>query len=291
MQWIEKCLNSCSDKNVIVVDNASTDKTVSFIRENFPNAKLLEQIENLGFGAANNIGISYALKEKCDYVFLLNQDAYLKKGVIENLIEVSSNNSDYGILSPIHLNGLGDKLDINFSNYLIENKELVHDGLQKSFARTIYEIPFVNAAAWLLPRRTLETIGGFDPIFYHYAEDDNYCQRVFYHNLKIGIVPESYILHDRGDRKKTNKISVSEKLILRERFLKYKWANINVKLGDEINKAKRALLKLIGKSLLRLKFENIIYYRKEIELIESIKKEILESRKINKQKGSHYLQR
>lgn len=85
MQWLQKCLDSCKGYQVIIVDNNSTDGTVSFIKENFPNIHLIPQTENLGFGQANNIGIKYALEQRAEYVFLLNQDAYLQEGCLGNL--------------------------------------------------------------------------------------------------------------------------------------------------------------------------------------------------------------
>ena len=84
MQWLARCLSSCIGYDVIVVDNASTDKTITFIKENFPDVKLIKQNSNLGFGQANNIGLSIALKEDVDYIFLLNQDAYLQPETIKD---------------------------------------------------------------------------------------------------------------------------------------------------------------------------------------------------------------
>ena len=92
MQWIEKCLNSVhSVYKIVVVDNYSSDDTVAYIKNKCPRAKLLLQSKNLGFGAANNIGISYALNQGADYVFLLNQDVYIESNTIDKLIEVHHN--------------------------------------------------------------------------------------------------------------------------------------------------------------------------------------------------------
>ena len=146
----------------------------------------MKQESNLGFGKANNLGISYALNNSCDYVFLLNQDAYLEKDVIDRMLAVHKKNTDYGVLSPIHLNGEGNKLDKNFSNYINYNGNpyLYLDAL-KGETKEIYEVPFVNAAAWLIPAATLKIIGGFDPLFFHYGEDNNYCQRALqFHVIK-----------------------------------------------------------------------------------------------------------
>lgn len=76
MPWLEKCLKSCGKFPVIIVDNSSTDETVSFVEDNFPNVILLRQALNLGFGQANNIGIRYALDIGAENVFLLNQDVF-----------------------------------------------------------------------------------------------------------------------------------------------------------------------------------------------------------------------
>ena len=105
MNWLSKCLNSCKDYPVVVIDNASTDETVTYIKKQFPKVHLIPQSKNLGFGQANNLGIRYALNNGADYVFLLNQDAYLQGECINQLIKIHQNNPEFGILSPIHLNG------------------------------------------------------------------------------------------------------------------------------------------------------------------------------------------
>lgn len=88
------------------------------------NIKLIESNENLGFGRANNLGISLALKSKSDFIFLLNQDTVIGNDTIEKLLEVSIKNPEFGILSPIHSDGKGDLLDMSFYIILID-KEIV----------------------------------------------------------------------------------------------------------------------------------------------------------------------
>lgn len=71
MKWLEKCLsslrNSIYPTEIIVVDNGSTDGSIDFIRGDFPKVHLIECKENLGFGKANNIGISYGLEKGADF--------------------------------------------------------------------------------------------------------------------------------------------------------------------------------------------------------------------------------
>lgn len=292
MSWLSKCLESTKPYDVVVVDNNSSDNTVNFIKENYPEITLLPQNENLGFGAANNIGMTYALKQGADYVFLLNQDAYLEKDTIEKLIEVHKKNDNFGILSPIHLNGKGDRLDQNFSHYVNykANSDFYSDFVLKKPLTKVYEVPFVNAAGWLISRNCLETVGGFDPVFFHYGEDDNYCQRVLFHRLKIGVVPQVFLKHDRESRifKQDHD---GEKGIFskQERAIKMKYANINNEDFSEVKTLMKKSNKAAIKSFLKLRFKASEFYRMEAALLMKITPEIEKSRLLNKIKGPTYL--
>lgn len=291
MKWLPKTLSSIAkDLEVLVIDNNSKDETLSFIKNKYPNIKLFPQEKNLGFGRGNNLGIRYAYQKKADYVFLLNQDAYMNDNTLPNLISAHKKNKGFGILSPIHFNGSGNKFDRNFSNYMSHdfNDEFYFDSFNNSL-KDIYEIPFVNAAAWLIPKNTLDVVGGFDPIFCHYGEDDNYCQRVLFHKLKIGVVSNSVIRHDREDRPKSKNISSEDILKKKERILKSKWADINKKTDKEISNHIKKLNSQIIKSILQLKFKIVKSKKNEIKLINKIVPEIINSRKINFQKGNHYI--
>ena len=131
MTWLERCLASIpSVYNVVVVDNNSTDGTVNYIEANYPQHTLFKEANNLGFGQANNKGITYALKQGVDYVFLLNQDAFLEADTISTLIATHKQYPDYGVLSPIHLNGEGTKLDKTFSFFVITRSTLAAQAAQ-----------------------------------------------------------------------------------------------------------------------------------------------------------------
>ncbi len=204
--WIKKCIDSLENSEIplpiIVVDNNSADGTVRFIKENYPGVILLESAENLGFGKANNIGIKKAIENNADYFFLLNQDAYIQPDTVKILYNAMEKEPEYGIVSPMHMNGSGTKLDFNFSNYIGPRhcKELCSDFVTNTIQNRIYESQFINAAAWLISRKCIETVGGFSPVFYHYGEDVNYIHRLQYKNFRIGVQPAAFIFHDRENR-------------------------------------------------------------------------------------------
>lgn len=294
MKWIENCIESILKNTlipeIIVVDNCSSDDTTTFIKHNYSQKiKLIESPENLGFGKANNIGISLALELKSDYVFLLNQDTVIQNSTIEKLLEVSSKNLDFGIISPIHADGNGDLLDMSFLYYInLQGQNLISDSILKKEMKEVYEVEMINAAAWFIPKKTFEIVGGFDPFFFLYGEDDNYCQRVHYHNLKIGITPKTAIKHYSNNNYKVNFIKGSVHYY--NNFLnriKVKYGNVNSDDYKQIDKIKRYFLKEAVVSLLKFNFKEYTVYKKKYKLVE--KKSIEVSVLQNKKTGKNYL--
>lgn len=164
-KWIERCLGSLKASShptdIIVIDNCSNDRTVEIIKTQYTYVRLIENHANLGFGKANNIGMQLALKEGYDAVFLLNQDAWIGSDTLATLAEQSVKHPEFGILSPVHLNGSGEELDKGFASYAqlasINNIPHRHEPIS---------CPFINAAFWFIPVSTLQRTGGFSPLFY-----------------------------------------------------------------------------------------------------------------------------
>jgi GT2 family glycosyltransferase len=181
---------------ILVIDNGSDDDTCGIIRREYPEVKLIETHQNLGFGRANNIGMQYAKEAGFDYLFLLNQDAWIESDTLERLIAAAERKREYSILSPVHLNGKGDTTDFGFSEYTgLKNRE---EALQQSSEVTAY--PFINAAMWLLPVSVITEVGVFAPIFAHYGEDRNYVHRVQKQGHQLGLVKTAFGYHDRAAR-------------------------------------------------------------------------------------------
>ena len=207
IQWAERCFNSLQNSSIVpdvfVVDNGSTDGTQAYIQEHYPEVLFQQSKENLGFGKANNLGLKYALDKNYDYVYLLNQDAWVMPDTFEKLIEVSRVHPDYGVLSPMQMRADKKHLDEKFAKIVIGNHQIVYpllvDDLFFGRMEEVYEVSFVMAAHWLITRRCLEIVGGFSPSFPHYGEDNNYIERVLYWNMKCGVVPEARSVHDRAD--------------------------------------------------------------------------------------------
>lgn len=209
--WVDysvaKLRNITSPYKIIIVDNNSLDNTCSLITQNFPEVELMALSQNIGFGCANNVGIRVAYEKGAKYIVLLNQDAWIEPYTIDFLINAHQNAKSYGILSPMHMDGSGISLDYNFKYYISRNIKLISDLYLKGKEELdeIYKVEFVNAAIWLIPRDTVTTVGGFNPLFFMYGEDVDYINRCRYHNLKIGVVPRARAYHGRPQVDSTEK--------------------------------------------------------------------------------------
>lgn len=204
MRWADRCLGSLLRSSlkpaVLVVDNGSSDGTREHVRSAFPEVRLECRPENPGFGAANNIGLRMALEEGFDFVYLMNQDAWVEEDTLELL--AAAHRPEFGVLSPVQNTAEGAP-DANFQRWC--GSSLRRAGAQPGKTSMdavpgIVEVPFVMAAHWLVSRGALRKAGGFSPAFRQYGEDDNYIDRLHWHGFSCGVVPAASAVHDRSGR-------------------------------------------------------------------------------------------
>jgi GT2 family glycosyltransferase len=193
MPWLERCLGSVYPgaktchfaPDLYVWDNDSTDGSADYVAKHFPGAHLVRSAENVGFAKANNMGFQYALDHGYDYVYLLNQDAWLAPGALETLVAAAQAHPDYAVLSPLQYQDGYQAFDLQFA-------KLYHGSV---------EVKRIMAAHWLVPVGALKIVGPFEEeLFPLYGQDDDWCNRARYHKLKVGIVPDAKAVHDRALR-------------------------------------------------------------------------------------------
>jgi GT2 family glycosyltransferase len=289
-KWINTCLNSLAQStlpvDVVVVDNASSDNTLEIVRQYNPS-KVICLNQNLGFGKANNVGIKYALEQSADFVFLMNQDAWIHPDTIEELVAASLRNPEYFVISPMHLEGTETRLDFNFALYCnAKNCEglLADLAVENGRVRDVYETNFVNAALWLIPKACLTQIGGFDPIFYHYGEDNDFTKRVRYHGYKVGICPKAVAVHDRPQKTEFAKNHPHTKTLSRRKtdaLIKLK--DINVQLKPALLAFYSRVFRTSVKHLLKLNLSELSNDLKLVSFTSAKLMKVSKHRKISKQ--------
>lgn len=291
MKWAERCFTSLRKSSVpvkcYVIDNGSTDGSQEYIKKHFPEVDFTQSEINLGFGKANNIGIEKAYKDGADFFYLMNQDAWLYPDSMEKMLEIYDNHpnpSEIGIISPIHVDGTEKHMDIFLDQYIAKNYEktrMISD-LYFQTLKPYYEISFVNAAHWLLPKKTIETIGGFNPYFFHYGEDDEYVNRIHFHQKKVLLVPGSRAVHDgiqlihKIDLKKYPDLRVETNIM-----------NPGIANGFELEK--KALKQSMFKNLITGKISNYKKHSKKLRQISAEQKKLSDLRNRVSRKGSTFL--
>lgn len=215
MKWLDRCLGSLMlsgmPSDVIVIDNGSVDGTAEYIQDNYPDVKFVATGENLGFGKANNIGFRYALKYGYEYVYLLNQDAWIFPDTFGTLIEAMEKDRSLGILSPMQMAACLDRPDPRFERWC--PKSALRDVDSRWRKGKVYGVKFVMAAHWMISRECLENVGGFSPAFKHYGEDDNFIHRALYKGYKVGIHSGAKAVHDREMRPVSKEASMRLKCV------------------------------------------------------------------------------
>lgn len=233
-KWIKSCLQSLVESTlspeIIVVDNASKDDTIEIVSRHFPTVQLISSKINLGFGQANNKGIQAALEQEPNYVFLLNQDAKVAPDTIEKLVQTAELNGAYGLISPFHLNYDGTELEGYFNNFIIGQDSTTYiSDLYFSKLEKIYPVRFIHAAAWLMSKECIHKVGGFNPLFFHYFEDNDYVNRANHYGYKAGFVPDAIVYHHG-----TNAAMSTRSISLETNFALARLANINSKLNGAL---------------------------------------------------------
>ena len=198
-----KSLQKIKYKNykIILVDNNSKDNQAEKLQRQFPHVKLIKNNENTGFCIANNQGIEIALKEKADYILLLNNDTTVTPNFLDILINYSEKHSKIGIVSPkinYYYNQdvvwcMGGTISI-ISGMTIS----IGKGKKSSLFTKIIQPDFASGCALLIKREVVEKIGVLDPIYFAYYEDVDISYRARKAGYEIAVLPKSVIWHKKS---------------------------------------------------------------------------------------------
>jgi GT2 family glycosyltransferase len=175
---------------VIIVDNASEDGSVAMVRERFPEATVIANSENIGFGRANNQGAALA---RGRYLLLLNPDAFVHAGTLDGLVAFMDAHSDAGAAGP-RLRYEDGRLQRSATSFPTLFSELCTAlGLDRAFPRhplfgryklsywdmeDMRPVDSLMGACLILRREVVEQLGLFDEQFFMYSEEVDLCYRI-----------------------------------------------------------------------------------------------------------------
>lgn len=190
---------------IIVVDNASSDDSVSALRTHFPDVKVIVNSENLGFARANNIGIRASSGR---FVCLVNSDILIFNNVLQQMAEHLTSAPDIGILSP-QLLDLQRKPQISCRRFpSLWQLFCTAVGLDKLapgsrfFGGDTLKIPsqtqpvdVVSGAFWMVRPEAIAQVGLLDESFFFYSEDVDWCKRFWQKGWQVVYYPAAQAIH------------------------------------------------------------------------------------------------
>ncbi len=196
---------------LILVDNASSDGTLDFVRANYPHVVAFSAGANLGFGASNNIGVRRSTGE---YLLFLNPDTKLNGAALEHCLRRLQSEAEIGIISPklVLANGEMD-LACRRAVPTVWDGVTRGTGLYKLFPRVkwcagynltylpedeTYPVGSVNGAFMMMRRRLFLRVGAFDEQFFMYGEDLDLCLRCSREGFKVIYDGRHSVIHLKG---------------------------------------------------------------------------------------------
>jgi GT2 family glycosyltransferase len=184
---------------LLFVDNGSTDGSPAFLRSRFPDAEVIELGENRGIAAGYNAGLERALAIGADYALILNNDTLFAPGMLSALVAAADAHPEAGVLMPkILYEADRGRIWSAGARRRVFPPGNVFIGLGRPDGPAFdqeREVEYAPSCALLIRRATLEQVGLFDPGYFFYYDDWDYCERVRLAGQTIRYVPGSAVYH------------------------------------------------------------------------------------------------
>jgi len=217
-EYIFDCINSIKKQKypfyeIIVVDNASIDNSVSLIKNKFPDIRIYESSKNLGFAGAVNLGVNLS---NGDIIVLLNPDVIVKEkwllslfeafrvkevGIVGSLILGHNQSFIQHAGAVIQKNGLTEHIELNLEEVSLEDdegiKQKLKEKLKSKFGKN--DIDYVTGASIAFRRSLWDKLCGFDEKYFPgYFEETDFCIRAKNLGYKLILEPKSVCIHKQA---------------------------------------------------------------------------------------------
>lgn len=268
--FLEQALRSISKAaaglkvEYFVVDNASTDGSAEYIKDNFPWVRLIANKENFGFARANNQALKLTQGR---YILVVNPDTLVGEETLNMLLEHMDSHPDIGAIGPKMVDREG-RFELGcrrgfptpfaaFSKItglaalLPRSKLFAKYNLTYLDIDTPCEVDALSGAFMLVRRQAYKEVGGFDEQFFMYGEDLDWCYRIKLAGWKIFYLPAAEVIHYKGESTLRSNINARRaffgamRLFVKKHYsgkftLTVFFIRLGIVIGEALNWLKRA---------------------------------------------------
>ena len=215
---------------IIVVDSASSDHTVTLLRERYPQVKLLAQNQNLGFSRCNNIGMAQA---EGRYLLLLNPDTEVVENALVQMVAYLDDHPAVGIVGPHTRNTDGTTQSTRrrfptvplafFESTWLQpyapKSLLDHYYIRDAADTATVDVDWVQGSALMARREVYDQIGGLDEGYVMYSEEMDWCKRAKQAGWQVVYLGTASIIHHGG--KSSDQVTANRHIYFQESKLRY----------------------------------------------------------------------
>lgn len=197
VECVRSLLMGGQGTEVIVVDNGSTDGSVSLLRETFPGLRVLENEKNLGYTRGVNQGIGQAMREGATHILVINNDAVVRENTVSGLLEAMLANPQAGVVGPkifyygtdiMWFNGGHFNHTLGFSTHpLMDSADDGGDDPR--------QVEYITGCTMMVRADVFADVGLFDEDYDIYAEDLDFCLRAQEKGYGVWLVPQAIAEH------------------------------------------------------------------------------------------------
>lgn len=201
----EKCLRSVinspyPNKDIILVDNASADGSVAYLRRLFPEITIVKNQENFGVAGGRNRGFREAISRRSDYILSLDNDAYIDPSLIEELVAVAQSDTHIGVLGPKTYSGDGSgRIQCAGGRITYTQNVCSERGAgERDFGQydKIEDVDYFPGCGFMARREVFERLNFVDESFYGYGhEDTDFCFRAARLGYRVVYVSKAVMWH------------------------------------------------------------------------------------------------
>ncbi len=267
LDYVKKLLDSIKKNppsvpyEIIILDNASVDGSVEFLKKEEGIKKILLR-ENSGFSHGCNL---IGKRSRGKYLLFLNPDVVVTPNALDKLVEFMEENPQCGVAGGKLLNFDGSLqlscrmfptyLNVMFGRESLFRKFVPHNPFSRNYM--LYDLDYsknqivdwLRGAVFITPRWLFDELGGFDERFFLFLEDTDYCRRVWLRGLKVCYIADAVFYHRLGGstRKKPMKNRMIHNYSMYRYFLKWSDGSLFTEflLGEAL--LLRIMMLIVGK--------------------------------------------